>query len=299
MSGAARTLVSVVIPCFNQAQFLPDSLASVASQTYEPREVLVVDDGSADDPGAVAGRFEGVRCLRQPNRGTAVARNRGLQQTRGPYVVFLDADDRLLSGALEAGVDALDRDPTCGMVYGHVRVFGSGSADCHCPPQTAVKTSQYRELLSRNYIWTPGAVMYRRAAVDGVGGFDPRAGGSADFDLNVRIAREWPIHCHGLTVLDYREHEVSQSRDPAYMLRSAVAVRRRHRRFTHGAHEERAALEAGIGVVQSDYGERLLDRMAERARAGDWRAALRCLPALVRYYPAGLGRRIVRRLPRR
>ena len=53
--------------------------------------------------------------------------------------------------------------------------------------------------------------MYRRSVIDEVGGFDPRAGGSADFDLNIRIARRWPIHCHGRLVLDYRTHPDSQS----------------------------------------------------------------------------------------
>jgi hypothetical protein len=80
------------------------------------------------------------------------------------------------------------------------------------------------------------------------------------------------------------------------MLRSAVAVRRRHRRLARRAREERAALKMGIRAVQSDYGERLLDRMTELARDRDWRTALRCLPPLLRYYPAGLGRRITRHL---
>jgi glycosyltransferase involved in cell wall biosynthesis len=295
MSAAGTSLVSVIIPSFNQARFLTDSLASVATQkSYSRREVIVVDDGSIDDPASVVARFEDIRCLHQVNRGTAAARNHGLHESRGHYVVFLDADDRLLPGALEVGVDALDRNPGCGFVYGHVRLVGSDGTDCRCPTETPVTGAHYRELLARNYIWTPGAVMYRRAAVDAVGGFDPRAGGSADFDLNIRIARHWPIHCHGRTVLDYRVHPDSQSSDPAYMLRSAVAVRRRHRRLARRAREERAALEMGIRTVQSDYGERLLDRMTDLAREGDWRAALRCLPPLLRYYPAGLGRRIMR-----
>lgn len=294
----ADTLVSVIIPCFNQARFLTASLTSVAGQDYSRREVIVVDDGSADDTGAVASRFEGVRCLRQENQGTAAARNHGLRESSGVYVVFLDADDRLLPQALSVGVDALDRNPDCGVVYGHIRLIGSDPSDCRCPPQTAVREAHYRELLTRNYIWTPGAAMYRRAVVDAVGGFDARAGGSADFDLNIRVARRWAVHCHGQVILDYREHAGSQSSDPAYMLRSAVSVRRHHRRLGCRSHDERAALQVGIRAVQADYGERLLDRMVGHARAGDWRAAFRCLPPLLRYHPTGLGRRIVRRLRR-
>lgn len=292
-------LVSVIIPCFNQATFLTEALASVAAQSHVHHEVIVVDDGSSDGTATVVGRFAGVRCLRQDRQGTAAARNHGLRESQGCYVVFLDADDRLLGGALATGVDALQREPECGFVYGHVRLFGYNPADCRCPTQVPVVQDHYRELLARNYIWTPGAVMYRREAVEAVGGFDPRAGGSADFDLNIRIARRWPVRCHGQVVLDYREHPDSQSGDPAYMLRSAVSVRRRHRLLARGAGDERAALAQGIRAAQRDYGERLLERMAGHARRGNWRAALRCLPALLHYYPAGLGRRVVGRLRRR
>src|SRR6266436_245876 len=182
---AGLPLVSVIIPCFNQARFLADSLASVAAQSYPHREVIVIDGGSTDDTVGVSGRFEEVRCLRQNNQGTAAARNHGLRESRGRYVLFLDADDRLLPDALAAGVDALECDPDCGFVYGHVRLFGSDPSDCRCPIQSAVARDHYRELLARNYIWTPGAAMYRREVVDAVDGFDQRAGGAADFDLNI------------------------------------------------------------------------------------------------------------------
>ncbi len=293
-----RPLVSVIIPCFNQAQFLPESLDSVARQSYAHREVLVVNDGSTDDVAGVAGRFTGVRCITQRNQGTAAARNLGFRESRGQYVLFLDADDRLLPDALATGMDTFIDRPDCGLVYGHVRLFETDPGDCRCPPQVAVPRAHYRELLARNYIWTPGAALYRRSVIDEVGGFDPRAGGSADFDLNIRIARRWPIHCHGRLVLDYRTHPDSQSADPAYMLRSAVSVRRRHRRLALRSHAERTALEVGIRAAQDDYGELLLDRFGRCARAGDWRLALRCLPALVRYHPAGLARRLLRRLRR-
>ena len=294
-NGPGRPLVSVIVPCFNQARFLADALSSMTQQDYPHYEVVVVDDGSTDETSAVAASFARVRCFRQANSGTASARNRGFRESRGAYVVFLDADDRLLPGALAAGVDAFEAHPECGLVYGHVRLVSTEGECRGCPPQTAMSRAHYRELLRGNYIWTPGAVMYRRAVIDGVAGFDPRAGGSADFDLNIRIARQWAVHCHGHLVLEYREHADSQSGDPAYMLRSAVSVLRRHRRYVRRSVEERAALKGGIRAAQADYGERLLDRLGHHARTGDWRLTLRCLPPLLRYHPTGLARRIARR----
>jgi hypothetical protein len=69
----------------------------------------------------------------------------------------------------------------------------------------------------------------------------------------------------------------------------------RHRRYVRGSRAARAALASGIRTIQADYGERLLDRVAGQARAGDWKPALRGLTTLLRYYPAGLGRRLVQR----
>src|SRR5215211_9350661 len=101
---AEAGLVSVVIPCYNQAHFLGEAIESVLSQSYRNFEILVVDDGSTDNTSEVASRYERVRIVRQENRGLSGARNRGLREAKGEYVVFLDADDRLLPGALEASL---------------------------------------------------------------------------------------------------------------------------------------------------------------------------------------------------
>src|SRR5919107_192619 len=100
-------LVSVVIPCYNQAHFLSEAIESVLAQTYPYFEIIVVDDGSTDNTSEVAGRYSGVRCIRQDNQGLSGARNSGLRHSKGEYLVFLDADDRLLPQALEVGLECL------------------------------------------------------------------------------------------------------------------------------------------------------------------------------------------------
>ena len=86
--------VSVVIPAYNAAEFLPDSLASVFRQTYQPQEVLIVDDGSEDETSRVAQALEKrVRYLRKPRGGPASARNLGIRAAQGEWIAFLDADD--------------------------------------------------------------------------------------------------------------------------------------------------------------------------------------------------------------
>src|SRR4051812_16000050 len=111
-------LVTVVIPCYNQARFLGEAIESVLRQTHRAREVVVVDDGSTDGTAAVAARYPDVQLIRQPNRGLAAARNRGLAESRGAYLVFLDADDRLLPRALEVGLRCLMDHPLVAFAYG-------------------------------------------------------------------------------------------------------------------------------------------------------------------------------------
>src|SRR4028119_1234933 len=113
--GAAG-LVSVIIPCYNQAYFLGEAIESVLAQSYPHFEIVVVDDGSTDNTSEVAARYPGVRCIRQENRGLAGARNEGIRHSSGSYLVFLDADDRLLPEALAVGLRHLKERPECAFV---------------------------------------------------------------------------------------------------------------------------------------------------------------------------------------
>src|SRR5438046_3178785 len=103
-------LVTVVVPCYNHARFLAATLDSIDAQTYSSIETIVVDDGSTDGSAALAGERR-VQVLRQTNQGVGAARNAGLREATGDFVVFLDSDDELLPGAIRSGVDALASNP--------------------------------------------------------------------------------------------------------------------------------------------------------------------------------------------
>src|SRR5919199_424046 len=122
------SVVSVVIPCYNQAHFLGEAIESVLAQSHPHFEIVVVNDGSTDNTSEVATRYPGVRCIRQDNQGLSAARNSGLARSGGKYVVFLDADDRLLPEALEAGLECLKAHPECAFASGRYRIIaGDGS----------------------------------------------------------------------------------------------------------------------------------------------------------------------------
>src|SRR5262249_36210792 len=153
-------LVSVVIPCYNQAKFLGQAIESVLAQTHSSVEIVVVDDGSTDDTVAVAARHRSVRCVRQRTHGPSAAPNEGLKHVSGHYVVFLDSDDRLLPHALDTGLRSFAAHPHVALVAGRCICIDADGVQHRTPHRPVVERDHYLGLLLTNYIWTPGTVMF-------------------------------------------------------------------------------------------------------------------------------------------
>jgi hypothetical protein len=248
--------VSVVIPCFRQAHFLGEAIESVLAQVHGAVEVVVVDDGSPDNVGEVAARYPGVHSLRQPNGGLAAARNAGLERATGDFVLFLDADDRLLPEALGRGLDALRAHPEAMMAAGTWTLIGEEGepvpADAPVQPREA-----YPALLESCFISTPAAVLYRRELFEQIGGFDAGVSASADYDLYLRTAQRFPVSLHDHVVAEYRRHGANMTRDPALIMSSETAVLERQLPLVRDDRELREALERGLQRSREYHGERL------------------------------------------
>ena len=198
-----KSAVSVVIPCYGQAHFLGEAVESVLSQGHPPRELIVIDDGSPDDVASVVVRFPSVRCISQGNQGLSVARNAGIEASRGEFIVFLDADDRLLPRALEVGVAALADLSDAAMVWGFNRPIdrqGAVLGAISNPWDGAA--AGYEDLLRRNIVGPPLGVMFRRFALEQCGGFSPSALTAEDYELYLRLVRRYPIACHGQLIAE-------------------------------------------------------------------------------------------------
>lgn len=281
-------LVSVIIPCYNQAKYLGDAIESVLAQTHARHEIIVIDDGSADDAAGVAARYQAVRCVRQPNSGLAAARNTGIRESHGEYLVFLDADDRLLPDALRTGLDCHLVRPECAFVSGHYRMIredGTPQADfVQMPPEA----DAYRTLLQRNYIGMHATVMYRRAIFDSVGVFDRSLPTCEDYDMYLRIARVHVVHSHNRVIAEYRRHDSAMSMDPARMLNGAVGALSGQRRYIADKPDYERAQRAGIKYMRRYAPRPLLIHLNASLRARRLRAILRLSPALLRFLPAWL-----------
>ena len=285
-----------MIPCYNQGRFLREALDSVRTATSRPVEVTVVDDGSTDDTGAVASRRPGTICVRQANAGLAAARNRGLEEARGKYVAFLDADDRLAPDGLEIGATALDEHPDCAMTYGRCLMMGGDGTLLATPPQPRVERDHYRELLRQNLIWTPAMAIFRREAVVAAGGFDPTVNAAADYRLYLRIARRHPVHDHARTVAFYRQHGASMSQDATRMLRESLRVLAAEWPFVQGRKDLEAAYREGWRTWQEVYGTALVNEVRAHVRDREWAAAARKALTLSRLHPRGLVHHATRKL---
>jgi glycosyltransferase involved in cell wall biosynthesis len=289
--------VSVVIPCLNQGHYLRHALESVLAQTLRPAEVVVVDDGSTDDTAKVAREYAGVRCVQQPNRGLASARNVGAAHTTGEHVVFLDADDRLRPDALRVGVRELTAHPTCALVWGRcVRIDEHGRELPTVPPPPVVGDA-YEVLLRNNFIWTPAVAMFRRSVCGQLMHFNPAVDASADYDLYLRIVRRFPIHGHSATVAEYRLHGASMSSNASVMLASTMEVLRAQRPYVARRRAYARAYDQGRRSWQSHYGEQLLRELTEGGQdLGGWRQVGARVAVLARYYPRGLAGLVARRV---
>ena len=281
-------LISVVIPCYNQAQFLPDAIASVLHQTWPNVELIVVDDGSTDDTSRIAAQFASVRCLRQSNKGLAAARNAGLGCSTGQYIAFLDADDRLLPEALEHGAQCLVNNPDYAFVHGdYRRIAEDGSpANANMVDKPAPGRTGYLGLLENNYIAMHGTVLYRRDILESIRGFDSSLPACEDYELYLRIARQYSFGYHPHLVAEVREHSRKMSRDFSLMLRTSLRVLQSQKPFLNGNKQFEQAFDNGTAFWRECYGERGVASVYFRLRTeGLQRSTLRDMMALFYHYP--------------
>src|SRR5215217_263451 len=278
-------LVSVVIPCYNQAHFLGEAIESVLAQSYPNFEVVVVDDGSMDNTSEVASRYPEVRYVRQDNQGLSAARNKGVSQSKGSYLVFLDADDRLLPQALEVGVRCLEAHPECAFASGKYRNIAADGSSLSTPEQPYIEKDHYMEILRCRYFTAVVTLIHRRAMFEAAGGFDTSWSHCEDTDLALRITRMFPVYYHGEVVAEVRLHGSSWSHNSAPMLRASVNVLRSQSKHVRGDKRLEEALRKGVRVHQDYYGGQLAYEARVHLRKREWKQAMRDMLMLLRYYP--------------
>jgi glycosyltransferase involved in cell wall biosynthesis len=186
-----QVLVSVVIPAYNAADYIAHTIDSVLAQTFSQYEITVVNDGSPDTPRlekALAPYLHLIRYIKQENQGPSGARNKGILESRGKYVAFLDSDDYWLPFHLQAQLQLLEKDPTLSLVYANGILTLDGAAVRTCfqaSPQTYPVT--FEALVAEDCTVATSATVASRQALLQAGLFDQRFKHCEDFDLWARV----------------------------------------------------------------------------------------------------------------
>jgi len=171
--------VSVIIPCYNQGKYLDEALKSVLAQTLKGIEIIIVDDGSTDSETRdqlERARKRGIRVVRTANQGLAAARNNGIREASGEYILPLDADDKIGATYLENAATVLDRSAAVGIVYCLAETFGEVQGPWPIPPYSL------EQMLLDNIIFC--SAMFRKRDWEQVGGYDSQMKyGWEDYDF--------------------------------------------------------------------------------------------------------------------
>ncbi len=211
-STERRPLVSVVIPAYNAERTLARAIRSALAQDWPRKEIIVVDDGSTDGTRVVVESFgDAARYIYQPSAGAAAARNRGIKDSRGEFIAFLDADDEWLDGRLSSCLAPSLLSSEIGLIWcwtyhqrldGRRELFGRGHD----------KSNPFGQALLPSGMQQTSATIVCREAIATVGGFDPDLKTLEDLDLWIRIGEVFEIQCVPTPLSVYHEQLSSVSK---------------------------------------------------------------------------------------
>jgi len=289
-------LVSVVVAARDYGKYLPAAIRSLTAQSFQNWDCVIVDDGSVDDTETVAADLvvhdPRVRYVRQPARGVSTARNTGLRVSRGPLVQFLDADDRLAEGKLDSQVRKLTDDPSIDVIYGSERPIRQDDTPEGLPlllgPRPSGAGDEVIAAILAGNPMVMSAPLFRRSALDRVGGFDETVALNEDWDLVLRLAlsgARFHFDPSDSSLSFVRMHTGSASSNRLRMMDAAIELQLRvgrglinpaHRRISEEVIADLAGAAGILRVRGGDVRRGLRDILhaAKRRPRAKWFAAL-------------------------
>lgn len=268
--------ISVIVPCFNQAAFLPQALDSVRDQTFADWECIVINDGSTDETGSIGRAYADsdsrYRYVEQENRGLSGARNRGLDLATGRYIQFLDADDLLAPTKFELQLGSLDSVPSPSVAYCASFQFVDGLplASAVPFPTLEIRTDNAAAQITRAWqiegVIPPHAFLFdARLFRDRSIRFDETLANTEDWECWIRVFQLRPeIRFNAEPLVYYRTHDASMCWDRTAMRRGSLAAIERQIGLARDNTEMRRILTHRIGELFSaqrayQFGSRVLE----------------------------------------
>ncbi len=243
-------LISVIIPTYNYANFLPRAIESVLNQTYSSVELIIIDDGSTDNTYSAINKEWQLSYFYQQNKGLAAARNAGIKNSNGDYLVFLDADDWLEKDALEQNYLAIKDKPSIAFVSGNYYLLRAETNNVQ-PVSVFVAHNHYAKLLQRNYIGMHAAVMFQRWVFNKFC-YDESLKACEDYDLYLNVARQHTVMHHEKFIATYYFHSSGLSHNYETMMQSVKTVMEKQAPYIQSA-EEKSAYNKGLTQWKDYY----------------------------------------------
>ncbi len=188
----AKPAVSIIMPTYNRCRFITKAIESVIEQTYSNWELIIVDDGSTDQTSEVVGKYvqndSRIRYIKQKNAGCAAARNRALAEATGAYIAFIDDDDVYEPNKLQIQVEYLNENPKIGFVYSDSELIDVRGNHLKNVPE--IPQRSFLELIT-GFAVPPIAIMVKKECFDRVGLFCTELRNTDDYDMWLRIAKEF------------------------------------------------------------------------------------------------------------
>lgn len=283
--------VSVVIPAFNAAQFLPRTLESVLAQTYPVAEIIVVDDGSTDGSADIARGFPNTFVLEQRNTGVSAARNRGIAHAGGAYVALLDADDIWYPEKLEKQLEVFRCFPKIGMLIAdellfigeetnviQASVLRSTTFASLLGDSPFVPSQPVTMLLKETFVST-SSVIAPKALFEQAGPFDTNLSICEDRDVWLRLAIAAPIGILPEVLVKKRQAHggnLSNIDDVTWARGIEYVLKKNLRDITTRLTTEGTGLSDSVGVLYSRIGNVYW-------YSNDFEGALRCFRSALRF----------------
>ncbi len=287
-------LISIVIPSYNAARWLPETVASVLAQTLAAWELVIVNDGSSDATLAVATALAAkdarIRVLDQPNGGLCAARNQGWQATtaQSAQVIFLDADDLWETDTLAVLSAELAAHPEAVAAYGLARYidaegnfFQAGELETYHRERWGVRDGRLERwsqaepttfgvFALADRITSVGCVLMRRSSLEKVGAFAPELAIWEDWDLWFRLTMVGPMQFLDHPVFRYRRHTTNLSADSGLIARGYHLARQRFAQIVPAGSEFAALAQLGARLYHQHLSQRCTREGLRRLRLGQW-----------------------------
>lgn len=207
--------VSVIVPTYNRADLIRDSIDSVLNQTFQDFEIVVIDDGSTDNTKNIVEEYSDsrIKYFYQKNAGLNAARNSGIRESCGKYIAYIDSDDIWEPTKLEKQVRVLEKFPDVGLVYCGSSLIDENGSPAGKRPLISHRGYVFEKIIKYNFLYNGSIVLFRRDCLEKVGLFDEQTVRMTDWEFYLRFAIYYKFYGIPEYLIKYRVHNKTMTND--------------------------------------------------------------------------------------